>query len=88
MHPAPWGRAPLVSPFAALGQRRTPAVQRVAGMFPQDPPPDSDVPGRREHGERPELVAEVGRFGVTPMSSLNPFGRLEPGDMHAIVLPR
>jgi hypothetical protein len=29
-------------------------------MFAQEPPPDFDVPGRREPGERPELVAEVG----------------------------
>jgi hypothetical protein len=27
-------------------------------MFAQEPPPDFDVPGRREPGERPELVAE------------------------------
>jgi len=26
-------------------------------MFAQEPPPDFDVPGRRERGERPELVA-------------------------------
>ncbi|WP_198295449.1 hypothetical protein [Diaminobutyricimonas sp. LJ205] len=31
----------------------------MAGMFAQDLSPDFDVPGRREPGERPELVAEV-----------------------------
>jgi hypothetical protein len=29
-------------------------------MFAQEAPPDFDVPGRRERGERQELVAEVG----------------------------
>ena len=43
----------------SIGRQR-PAVQRVAGMFAQEPSPDFDVPGRREPGERPELVAEVG----------------------------
>ena len=33
-------------------------------MFAQEPPPDFDVPGRREPGESPELVAEVGRLEV------------------------
>jgi hypothetical protein len=33
-------------------------------MFAQEPPPDFDVPGRREPGERPELVAEVGLVEV------------------------
>jgi hypothetical protein len=33
-------------------------------MFAQEPPPDFDVPGRREPGERPELVAEVGLIEV------------------------
>ena len=33
-------------------------------MFAQEPPPKSDVPGRREPGERPELVAEVGLVEV------------------------
>jgi hypothetical protein len=29
-------------------------------MFAQEPPPDFGVPGRREPGDRPELVADVG----------------------------
>src|SRR4051794_7770004 len=33
-------------------------------MFAQEPPPDFDLPGRREPGERPELVAEVGLVEV------------------------
>src|SRR5215813_6073405 len=33
-------------------------------MFAQEPPPDFDVPGRREPGELPELVAEVGLVEV------------------------
>src|SRR3954469_6089703 len=33
-------------------------------MFAQEPPPDFDVAGRREPGERPELVAEVGLVEV------------------------
>jgi hypothetical protein len=33
-------------------------------MFAQEPPPDFDVPGRREPGEGPELVAEVGLVEV------------------------
>ena len=33
-------------------------------MFAQEPPPDFDVPGRREPGERSELVAEVGLVEV------------------------
>ena len=33
-------------------------------MFAQEPPPDFDVPGRREPGERPELVTEVGLVEV------------------------
>src|SRR5687767_14231649 len=33
-------------------------------MFAQEPPPDLEVPGRREPGERPELVAEVGLVEV------------------------
>ena len=33
-------------------------------MFAQEPPPDFDVLGRRESGERPELVAEVGLVEV------------------------
>ena len=44
--------------------RQRPAVQHVAGMFAQEPPPDFDVPGRREPGERQELVAEVGLVEV------------------------
>ncbi|MER5472158.1 hypothetical protein [Streptomyces sp. NPDC002685] len=36
----------------------------MAGMFAQEPPPDFDVPDRREPGERPELVAEVGLVEV------------------------
>ena len=47
----------------SIGRQR-PAAQRVAGMFAQEPPPDFDVPGRREPGERPELVAEVGLVEV------------------------
>src|SRR4051795_2990594 len=47
----------------SIGRQR-PAVQHVAGMFAQEPPPDLDVPGRREPGERPELVAEVGLIEV------------------------
>jgi hypothetical protein len=30
-------------------------------MFPQDPPANLDVAGRREPGGRPELLADVGR---------------------------
>ena len=37
-------------------------------MFAQEPPPDFDVPGRREPGERPELVAEVGLVEVASAS--------------------
>ncbi len=33
-------------------------------MLAQEPPPDFDVPGRREPGERPELVAEAGLVEV------------------------
>src|SRR5262249_50970807 len=33
-------------------------------MFAQEPPPDFDVPGRREPSARPELVAEVGLVEV------------------------
>jgi dihydrofolate reductase len=41
-------------------------------MFAHEPPPDFDVPGRREPGEGPELVAEVGlvdevRMDVVPV---------------------
>jgi hypothetical protein len=36
----------------------------VAGRLAQDLPPDFDVPGRREPGERPELAAEVGLVEV------------------------
>jgi hypothetical protein len=44
----------------------------MAGIFAQEPLPDFDVPGRREPGERPELVGShlAQRFkeliGVTP----------------------
>jgi hypothetical protein len=31
----------------------------MAGVLALRPPPDLDAPGRRQHGERPELVAEV-----------------------------
>jgi hypothetical protein len=33
-------------------------------MFAQEPPPDFDVPGRREPGERPELGPELGLVEV------------------------
>jgi hypothetical protein len=33
-------------------------------MFAQEPPPDFDVPRRREPGEGPELMAEVGLVEV------------------------
>jgi hypothetical protein len=33
-------------------------------MFVQEPPPDFDIPGRREPGERQELVTEVGLVEV------------------------
>ena len=36
----------------------------MVGTFLQEPPPDFDVPGRREPRERPELVAEVGLVEV------------------------
>ena len=42
----------------SIGRQR-PAVQHVAGMFAQEPPPDFDVAGRRKPGERPELVAAL-----------------------------
>jgi hypothetical protein len=32
----------------------------MAGMFAQEPPPDVEVPSRRQPRERPEVVAEVG----------------------------
>src|SRR5690348_14031273 len=36
----------------------------MAGMLAPEPPPDFEVPSRREPGERPELVAEVGLVEV------------------------
>ena len=36
----------------------------MTGMFAQEPPPDFDLPGRREPGERRELVAEAGLVEV------------------------
>ena len=51
----------------SIGRQR-PAVQHVAGMFAQELLPDFDVPGRREPGERPELVAEVGLVEVACVS--------------------
>jgi hypothetical protein len=33
-------------------------------MFAQEPPPDFDISCRREPGERPELMAEVGLVEV------------------------
>jgi hypothetical protein len=39
--------------------RQGPAVQHVAGMFAQEPPPDFDISCRREPRELPELVAEM-----------------------------
>lgn len=44
--------------WKSIGRKR-PVVQRVAGMSAQTPPPDVDVPGRREPGERPEPVRSV-----------------------------
>ncbi|GCE43556.1 hypothetical protein Rhow_007786 [Rhodococcus wratislaviensis] len=41
-------------------------------MFAQEPPPDFDVPGRREPGERPELVAEVGLVEVAAPLARSP----------------
>src|SRR6185312_9302259 len=63
----------------SIGRQR-PAVQRVAGMFAQEPPPDFDVPGRREPGERLEVVAEVGLVEVAcatgEVGPVNRFGRV------------
>lgn len=73
----------------SIGRQR-PAVQRVAGMFAQEPPPDFDVPGRREPGERPELVAEVGLVEVAcAMGEVAPVDRSggvdrEPGGGEAV----
>ena len=55
----------------AIGRQR-PAVQRVAGMFAQEPPPNFDVAGRREPGERPELLAEVGLVEVAAPLATSP----------------
>ena len=41
-------------------------------MFAQEPPPDFDVPGRREPGERPELVAEVSLVEVASAKARSP----------------
>ena len=41
-------------------------------MFAQEPPPDVDVPDRREPGERPELVAEVGLVEVACATGESP----------------
>ena len=47
----------------SIGWER-PAAQDVVGMIAQESPPDFGVPGRREPGVRPELVAEVGLVEV------------------------
>ena len=44
-------------------------------MFAQEPPPDFDVLGRREPGELPELVAEVGLVEVAGAT-----GEVDPVD--------
>jgi len=44
-------------------------------MFTQEPPPDVEVPSRRQPRERPELVAEVGLVVVAGAT-----GELEPVD--------
>src|SRR6185369_92181 len=49
-------------------------------MFAQEPPPDFDVPGRRESGERPELVAEVGLVEVAGAT-----GKAAPVDRFGVV---
>ena len=59
-------------------------------MFAQEPPPDVDVPDRREPGERPELVAEVGLVEVAcATGELAPVDRCggvdrEPGGGEAV----
>jgi hypothetical protein len=67
VHFKPWGLAPFLALLCfgmppnlrvvscrsckkSIGRQR-PAVQRVAGMFAHEPPPDFDVPGRREPGD-------------------------------------
>ena len=49
--------------YESIGRQR-PAIQHVAGMIAQELPPEVDVPGRREPGELPELVSEVGLVEV------------------------
>src|SRR5690606_26095988 len=50
-------------------------IQHVVWMFAQEPPPDFDVPGRRQPSESPELVAEVGLVEVAcAMGELAPVG--------------
>jgi hypothetical protein len=44
-------------------------------MFAQEPPPDVEVPSRRQPRERPELVAEVGLVVVAGAT-----GELAPVD--------
>src|SRR5262249_60222097 len=58
----------------SIGRQRPP-VQCVAGVIAQEPLPDLDVPGRREPGELPELVAEMGLVEVARLS-----GDLAPVD--------
>src|SRR5262249_10315621 len=55
--------------------RQRPAAKCVAGVIAQEPLPDLDVPGRRESGELPELVAEMGLVEVARLS-----GDLAPVD--------
>jgi hypothetical protein len=50
----------------------------MAGMFAQEPPPDVEVPSRRQPRERPEVVAEVGLVVVAGAT-----GELEPVDRSA-----
>src|SRR5918997_1383330 len=49
----------------SIGRQR-PAVERVAGMFAKEPPPDFDISCRCQPRELPELVAEVGLIEVAP----------------------
>src|ERR687890_2165778 len=42
----------------SIGWQR-PGVERMAGVLPQEAPPDVEVAGRRQPRERPEVVAEV-----------------------------
>ena len=51
-------------------------------MFVQEPPPDLEIPGGREPGELPELVAEVGPIEVARATgevaqSMGPAGSIE-----------